>query len=181
MNPPRLGAVHAVAFLAGLTLMAQLTSRPSDRRFYRDLRRPGFAPPGWVFPVAWTGLNLLQVWADMRLVNRRGIEGRNRLLGLRGVNWVLYALFTPAFFRARSPMLGEAVTVAQALNTFATIFSARRSAPEVAMALTPLAGWLTFASTVAGWMAVKNPDPVVDPVVQRVRERFTAPGSAAIH
>ena len=181
MRSPRIGPLHAAAFLAGVMLVAHVASRPSDRRFYRELRRPGFAPPAWAFPVAWTALNLLQVWADARLINGKEIEGRNRLLGLRGLNWLLYGLFTPAFFRARSPVLGEAVTVAQALNTFATIFSARRSAPEVAAALTPLAGWLTFASTVAGWMAVKNPDPVVDPVVQRVRQRFTAPTSAAIH
>ena len=181
MTPPRIGPLHAAAFLAGLTLMATLTSRRGDRRFYQELRRPGFAPPGWVFPLAWTALNGLQVWADARLLNGRAIENRNTLLGLRGVNWLLYALFTPAFFRARSPMLGEAVTVAQAVNTFATIFSARRSAPEVAAALTPLAGWLTFASTVAGWIAVKNPDPVVGSVVQQVRQRFTAPTSAAIH
>ncbi len=181
MTTPRIGPVHAAAFFLGLTLMAQLTSSRSDRRFYRELKRPGFAPPAWVFPLAWTGLNLLQVWADARLVNGRDIKGRGRLLGLRGMNWLLYGLFNPAFFRARSPVLGEAVTVAQALNTFATIFTARRSAPEVAAALTPLAGWLTFASTVAGWMAVKNPDPVMGPVVARVRERFTAPTSAAIH
>ena len=181
MNSPRIGPVHAAAFFVGLTLVAQITSNKSDRGYYRDLKRPGFAPPAWVFPVAWTALNLLQVWADARLVNDREIKGRNTLLGLRGVNWLLYALFNPAFFRARSPVLGEAVTVAQALNTFATIFTARRSAPGVAAALTPLAGWLTFASTVAGWMAVKNPDPVIDPVVSRVRERFTAPTSAAIH
>ena len=177
MTSPRIGPVHAAAFFVGLTLVAQLTSNRSDRRYYRDLKRPGFAPPAWVFPVAWTGLNLMQVWADARLVNGKDIEGRRTLLALRGVNWLLYALFNPAFFRARSPVLGEAVTVAQMLNTFATIFTARRSAPGVALALTPMAGWLTFASTLAGWMAVKNPDPVV----AHVRQRFTAPATATIH
>ena len=177
MNSPRIGPVHAAAFFVGLALMAQLTSNKGDRRYYRELKRPSFAPPGWVFPLAWTALNVLQVWGDARLINRGSFDGRKRLLGLRGVNWLLYALFNPAFFRARSPVLGEAVTVAQALNTFATIFAARRSAPDLAAALTPLAGWLTFASTVAGWMAVKNPDPVV----HHVRQRFTAPVTATLH
>jgi tryptophan-rich sensory protein len=93
------------------------------------------------------------------------------------VNWLLYALFQPAFFRARSPVLGATVTVAQLVNTLATVFAARKSAPGVAAALTPLAGWLAFASTVAGWIAAKNPDPVV----HRVVERFTAPVPATIH
>jgi tryptophan-rich sensory protein len=181
MTAPRIGVVHAAAFFVGLTLVATLTTNPDDRRFYRELKRPGFAPPPWVFPAAWTGLNLLQVWADMRLINGRDIEGRSTLLGLRGFNWLLYGLFNPAFFRARSPVLGEAVTVAQALNTFATILAARRSAPGVAAALTPLAAWLTFASTLAGWMAVKNPDPVFGPLADRARGRFTAPVPATIH
>ena len=177
MSQHRFGAVDAAAVFVGLALVAQLTSRPRDRRYYRELRRPGFAPPAWVFPVAWTALNALQLWADGRLLNGREIEGRRTLLGLRGANWLLYALFTPAFFRARSPVLGGAVAVAQTLTAFATIFRARRAAPGVAAALTPLAGWLTFASTLSGAIAAKNPDPVVN----QVRRHFAPPPGVTLH
>ena len=176
MSGLRVTPLHAAAFLAGLVLVGQLSTGRQGRRYYQDLKRPGFAPPAWTLPVVWGGLNALQLWADRRLVNDRGIEGRNTLLGLRGANWALEGLFNPLFFRARSPVLGEAVRVAQTLNTLATIFAARRTAPGVAVALTPLAGWLTFASTVAGWIAVKNPDPVMGAV-----RRHFVPATATIH
>ena len=159
-----------------MVLVGQLSSGQQGRRHYRDLKRPGFAPPAWSLPLVWGALNGLQLLADRRLLNNPGIEGRNALLGMRGLNWALEALFNPLFFKAKSPVLGEAARVAQTLNTLATIYAARRTAPGVAAALTPLAGWLTFASTVAGWIAVKNPDPVMGAV-----RRHFAPATATIH
>ena len=35
--------------------------------WYRGLRKPGFTPPDWVFPVAWTTLYVLIAWAGARL------------------------------------------------------------------------------------------------------------------
>jgi tryptophan-rich sensory protein len=175
---PRFTIRHAAAFAVGLAALSLLTSRTSDRRYYRRLDRPRSAPPAWSFPAIWGALNVLQLWGDLRLLNKRGIPDRGRLLAHRGVNWLLYALFTPAFFRARSPVLGEAVTLAQTANTLATLSLAARRAPVVAAALTPLLGWLGFASVTGGKIAWRNPDPVVGHLRNRLPVR---PAEVTLH
>ena len=41
---------------AAATAVGMAASRKGDRDFYASLRRPKFAPPGWVFPTArWSG------------------------------------------------------------------------------------------------------------------------------
>ena len=130
--------------------------------YWRGLNRPAKAPPAWVFPTVWTGLNLLQVWADLRILNNRTSADRSTLIGLRAVNWGLYALFTPAFFRLRSPVAGEAITLAEGVTAGATLALLARSDPLAAAALTPLTLWTAYASLLGAEVAGSNPDQLVD-------------------
>src|SRR5690625_5759921 len=44
--------------LVGGTIAGMLATRSAKKK-YRHLRMPKFAPPSWVFPVAWTSLYAL--------------------------------------------------------------------------------------------------------------------------
>ncbi len=153
---------HAAAFLAGISAVSALSSSKDARSYWQGLNKPAKAPPAWVFPTVWTGLNLLQVWADLRILNDREAPDRNTLLGLRAVNWLLYALFTPAFFRAKSPVAGEAITLAEGVTAGATVALLARTDPLAAAALTPLTLWTAYASLLGADLASKNPDRLVD-------------------
>jgi translocator protein len=153
---------HAAAFLAGISALSAASSSRDARAYWRGLDRPAKAPPGWAFPAVWTGLNVLQVWADLRILNNREAPERKALLGLRAVNWLLYALFTPAFFRAKSPVAGEAVTLAEGVTAGATVALLARSDPLAALALTPLTLWTAYASLIGAEVAASNPDALVD-------------------
>jgi translocator protein len=153
---------HAAAFLAGVSALSALSSSRDAGRYWRGLNKPAKAPPAWVFPSVWTGLNVLQVWADLRILNQRDLPDRNTILGLRAANWVLYALFTPTFFRAKSPLAGEAVTLAEGLTAGATVALLARRDPLAAAALTPLTLWTAYASLLGGEVAAANPDALVD-------------------
>lgn len=153
---------HAAAFLAGVSALSAASSSKDARAYWRGLNRPAKAPPAWVFPTVWTGLNVLQVWADLRILNNREAAERKTLLGLRAVNWLLYALFTPAFFRARSPVAGEAVTLAEGVTAGATVALLARSDPLAAAALAPLTLWTAYASLIGAEVASSNPDALVD-------------------
>src|ERR1700760_2260955 len=65
-------AVYAAA--QGLSAWAgQRPSRRGTRDQYQDFRQPSFAPPGPVFPLVWSGLNLTtapSAWRRWRV--RRG-------------------------------------------------------------------------------------------------------------
>ncbi len=153
---------HAAAFLAGISAVSALSSSKDARSYWRGLNKPAKAPPAWVFPTVWSGLNLLQVWADLRILNNRQAPDRKALLGLRAMNWLLYALFTPAFFRAKSPVAAEAITLAEGVTAGATMALLARSDPLAAAALAPLTLWTGYASLLGGQIAANNPDRLVD-------------------
>jgi translocator protein len=153
---------HAAAFLGAVSALSALSSSKDARAYWRGLNKPAKAPPAWVFPTVWTGLNVLQLWADLRILNNRENPDRNTLLGLRAMNWLLYALFTPAFFRAKSPVAGEAVTLAEGVTAGATVALLTRSDPLAAAALTPLTLWTAYATLLGAEVAEANSDRLVD-------------------
>lgn len=153
---------HAAAFLAGVSALSVAASSKDARAAWKGLNRPARSPPRWVFPTVWTGLNVLQVWADLRILNNRDMPDRNAVLGLRAVNWLLYALFTPAFFRAKSPVAGEAVTLAEGVTSGAAVALLARNDPLAAAALTPLTLWTAYASLMGAETGASHPDRLVD-------------------
>ena len=153
---------HAAAFLALVSILSAGASSKEARGYWRALNRPARSPPPWVFPAVWTGLNVLQLWADLRILNNRDLPDRNALLGLRGVNWLLYALSKPAVFRSGRPGAGEAVTLAEGVTSGAAMALLARSDPLAAAALTPLTLWTAYATLLGGEARGSKPDGLVD-------------------
>ncbi len=153
---------HAATFLAAISAVSAISSSKDARSYWRGLNRPAKAPPAWVFRTVWGGLSLLQVWADLRILNDRESPDRNTLLGLRAVNWLLYALFTPAFFRAKSPVPGEAITLAEGVTAGATMALLARTDPLAAAALAPLTLWTGYTSLLGADVSSNTSDRLVD-------------------
>ena len=157
----RFRAWHAAAFLGAVSAVSALSASRDGRAYWKGLNRTASAPPNWVFPTVSAGLNLLQIWADLRVLNNRGAEDRNAVLGLRAANWLLYALFTPTFFQARSPIAGEVVTLAEGVTNGAAVALLARTDPLAAAALAPLTLWTAYQGLI-GTGASANPDRFVD-------------------
>jgi translocator protein len=136
--------------LVGITLLATASTRAADdRTYYMALRRPPWAPPPWAFGVAWPILNLLQVWSDLELVNKAPSSRRSRLLWLRALNWFCFVIYTPAFFRLRSPAAGSAVAMAQAAIAYATIAETGGGSGRQRWSIVPLAAWTSYAAALS--------------------------------
>ncbi len=149
--------------MAGVSAVSALSSSKDSRAYWRGLRKPAKTPPAWVFPTVWTGLGLLEMWADLRILNNTRSPDRNTLLGLRAVNWLLYGLFTPSFLRPRSRVTGEVITMAEGVTAGATLALLTKSDPLAAAALTPLSLWTVYSSLLAAQAAVAgDPDRLVD-------------------
>ena len=152
---------HAAAFLGAVSALSAVSSL-RDRPAYQGSSGAPGARPAWLFPAVWTGLNILQLWADLRVLNDRSAPDRNTILGLRAINWTLYALFTPRLFSARRPLAVEVVTLADGVTAGASVALLARRDPLAAAALVPLPLWTAYAGLVGGPSASANPDSLVD-------------------
>ena len=153
---------HGAAFLAAAGALSALSASKDARSYWRGLNRSAKAPPGWVYPAVWTGLNGLQVWADLRILNNREAPERPALIGLRAASWLLHGLFTPAFLRAKSPVASETVTLAEGLAAGAALALLTRSDLLAAAALAPLTLWTAYSSLINAQEDKARPDKLAD-------------------
>src|SRR3546814_17161111 len=58
-------------------------------------------PPGWMFPVAWTILYVLEGVALANILHARGARGRGLAIALFVAQFVLSLAWTPVFFGAQ--------------------------------------------------------------------------------
>ena len=74
--------------------------------WYRSLKKPGFTPPDWVFPVVWTTLYVLIAIAGARVAN---MPQAGLALALWALQVALNAIWTPIFFGLKKVRLALVV------------------------------------------------------------------------
>lgn len=147
-----------LALLAGTlgagALVGFLTQR--DSAFYEGLTKPAFAPPGWLFPIAWTLLYAAMATA-MWLVLRTQARDRFILLGLYIAQLAVNLLWPYLFFVQQS--LGLAFFWLLLLWMLAAImlYQFFRESKVAGWLLVPYQLWLTFAGVLNFCIARLNP------------------------
>ena len=123
--------------------------------WYKQLNKPTWTPPDWVFPVAWTSIYLLISFAGARVA---GMEGAQLALAFWALQIAFNTLWTPVFFGLRALrkslpiMAGLWVAVLGATIThFQVDFWA-------GMAFVPYIVWVTIAAALNLKMVQLNPD-----------------------
>jgi tryptophan-rich sensory protein len=99
-----------VCQLAGI--IGSFSVRSAIKDWYSKLIMPSFAPPNWLFGPVWVTLYLLMgiaLYLVWRLDGYR--QGVLIALILFMIQLVLNALWSPAFFGLRSPLIGLYVIV----------------------------------------------------------------------
>ncbi len=140
---PTLALFLVVSYLAGAA--GALFIRPNMRGWYMTLRRPGWAPPRWVFRTVWAVLYAaigLAAW----LVWRSGGTGRGIALALFALQWVLNVVWPALFFGLRRfdlALLESAVLWLSVLAMLAAFWSV--SVPAGALMI-PYLVWATVAT-----------------------------------
>lgn len=140
-------AGSAVAMAQSLGARANPSpDHPRTASWYASLRKPSVTPPGPVFGVVWTGLDLLLGFAGYRLMQAKPSPARNmalaawssNLLGIAGFSWVLFG----------RKQLGEALGVSSAMviTSAATVGTAALVDRKAAYASAPLLAWVLFAT-----------------------------------
>lgn len=128
----------------GLVFLASLTGaifRPGD--WYKQLDKPGWTPPDWLFPVAWALLYVLMAYAAWRVWD---LAGLSLALGLWVVQLVFNAGWSAVFFGMRRPALALAELAALWLLIAAMIVAFARIDTIAALLLAPYIAWVSFAA-----------------------------------
>jgi benzodiazapine receptor len=148
-------ATVTIAVLGGV---ASGKSSYKERELYdKKLKQAPWSPPRWLFAPAWNINNFFLLMALKRLLNS-DIPEKNKLLLQQAMIWVLFFSFGYVYFNKKSTVLTAVWTFADAALAITSFLTALKSDKKTAYNYIPLIAWTSFASTVAGYQALKNPD-----------------------
>jgi len=126
--------------------------------WYRDLRKPAWNPPDWVFAPAWTViLGLAGCSGVLAWLHAQDADDYLRIAILFGTNIVFYMLWTPLFFNLRRP---DWALIEVILLWFSIVILMAELSPLSTLAswlLLPYLLWVTFAAFLNFTIVRMNP------------------------
>ena len=112
--------------------------------WYRDLRKPAWNPPDWVFGPAWTVILALAGWSGVSAWSKASSSAeQTRIFVLFGIN---IALHMPLFFNLRRPDWALIEIPFLWLSIVALMFGLAPLCPVSTWLLAPYLLWVTFAA-----------------------------------
>ena len=129
-----------VVGVVGIGWLIGATNLPGE--WYANLAKPGFVPPNWAFPVAWTILYVMIAVAGWRTF-QRGPLGKAMLVWVAQL--VLNFAWSPVMFTMHQ--IGAALVILIALLVAILAYiGLELSRDRIAAALfVPYAAWVAFA------------------------------------
>lgn len=117
--------------------------------WYHALAHPPGTPSGWVLGPIWTVLYILLGVAAWLVWRRQDTAPHRTFVALRLWGWqlLLNALWTPAFFGLRNPVLGLAIIVSLLVLVLLTVVAFHRVRRTTAAALLiPYTAWVAYVT-----------------------------------
>lgn len=125
--------------------------------FYQSVVLPGWAPPSWLFGVAWSIIYPLFIIATGYLVYLvRQQRAPSVILWVLLANWVANLLFTPIQLGLR-PLWPASIDILVVLGTLAYVeYRVRDYSPLIFWLLVPYLAWGLFATALQLTIMVRN-------------------------
>ena len=115
---------------------------PPDDWYRKELVRPSWTPPDWLFPVAWTTLYLLMAAAPAIAAKEPGSQ---YALALWSVQIALNGLWSPVFFGLKRVRAAMGVVIALWLSVAATMVALFMLNPLAGALFLPYLVWVSVA------------------------------------
>lgn len=147
----------ATAAAVVATAVAGVLGTDVSSRWYDELDKPRWQPPGWAFGPAWTTLYALIAVGSSRALDRAEPDDRRRYAVALAANLALNTGWTWIFFSAKKPRWALAEVLVLEASTLDLVRRTRRLDPAAAAMLAPYAGWVGFASALTADIARRNP------------------------
>ncbi|MEM1374241.1 MAG: TspO/MBR family protein [Pseudomonadota bacterium] len=130
---------------------------PPDKWYFEDLRKPGWTPPPWLFPLAWSLLYIASAVAAARVASSAdGALPVAVASAFWAVQIALNTLWTPVFFGLKR--LGAAMVVLGFLwlAVAATMVTFFRVDGVAGLLMAPYLVWVSYAGALNWWIWRKN-------------------------
>ncbi len=146
-----------IACFGAAAIGSAITAPALKSAWYRDLKKPPWQPPGWLFGPVWSTLySLMSLSAGLLWSCQSRQQAGTRAKWLFGLQLVLNALWSVAFFGRRSPAAGLGVIVPLESAIVGYVASARRVSKAASWLFVPYAGWVAFALVLNVWIWRQN-------------------------
>lgn len=139
------------------TVSGVVAGSGNDNPWFAALAKPGFMPPGWAFPVAWTILYICLGLALAHILHARGARGRPPALALFLAQLVLNLAWSPLFFAAHKVSLAFWVIVAMWILAAAAALLFFRIRRAAGLLMLPYLAWLLLAGALNHSIDQLNP------------------------
>lgn len=113
--------------------------------WYRELEKPPFNPPGWVFGPVWTALYLFMGYSLFLVWSKENATGKKLALVVFGVQLILNVLWSAVFFGAEQLGWALFVILFLWLAILGTIILFYPISKTAAWLLVPYLAWVTYA------------------------------------
>ncbi|MGJ8603643.1 MAG: tryptophan-rich sensory protein TspO [Marivita sp.] len=123
--------------------------------WYRNLAKPSWTPPDWVFPVVWTTLYLCMATAGARVAM---LPDNGVAMAFWALQVALNSLWTPVFFGLKKIKLGMVVLTALWLSVAATMVALWQVDMVSGMLFIPYLIWVSIAGALNASVWRLNPD-----------------------
>ncbi|MEO0075862.1 MAG: TspO/MBR family protein [candidate division WOR-3 bacterium] len=137
----------SIVLCQGAGIIGSFFTTPNISTWYKNLIKPAFAPPNWLFAPVWTLLFLLMGIA-LFLVWKRGWQNPPVRVAMTVffIHLVVNILWSAVFFGLRSPIAGFFVIIALWLLIVLTIIYVSNVSKLAGVLLIPYLVWVSFAS-----------------------------------
>ena len=143
-----------VTFLAACGAAAATGAMFEPDKWYRDLDKPVWTPPGFVFPLVWTTLYIAMSYAAMRVAL---IEGSQQALAFWAAQIAFNTLWSPVFFGLKRMRAAMIILCFLWLFVAATMVSFWMLDPLAGMIFAPYLLWVTIAGALNLSVWQRNP------------------------
>ncbi len=131
--------------------------------WYKNLKKPSWQPPDWLFGPAWTLILGLAAWAAVLAYNGATTDaGRTAVVILYSVNLAFHFLWSPLFFKLKRPDLALIEVVFLWGSVLALCMALREYSVTASWLIVPYLAWVSFAA-VLNLMIVKLNKPFSQP------------------
>lgn len=130
--------------------------------WYRGLNKPGWTPPDWLFPVAWTTLYICMATAGARAAMQ---PDNGVAMALWALQIALNTLWTPVFFGLRRIRAGMAVLALLWLAVAAAMAALFRLDTLAGLLFVPYLIWVSVAGALNLSVWRLNPEAAASPPI----------------